>query len=44
MHKFIQIQRFAKGLFNNDQQGQNASRIILRILKAKSPHLSGIEE
>ena len=44
MYKFTQIQRFAKSLFDNDQQASKASQIMLGILKAKSPRISRIAE
>lgn len=44
MYKFIQIQRFAKQLFDNDCQTQKASRIMLGIIKAKSPRINQIAE
>ena len=44
MYKFIQIQRFAKTLFDNDKQARKASRIMLGILEAKSPRISRIAE
>lgn len=44
MYKFIQIQRFAKCLFDTDQQALKASQIMLGILKAKSPRISRIAE
>ncbi len=44
MYKFIQIQRFAKELFDTDKEVHKASQIMLGILKAKSPRISRIAE
>jgi len=44
MYKFIQIQRFANQLFEDDKTASKASRIMLGILKAKSPRISRIAE
>lgn len=44
MYKFIQIQRFAKTLFEDERTASKASQIMLGILKAKSPRISRIAE
>lgn len=44
MYKFIQIQRFAKGLFDNEKTASQASRIMLSIMDAKSPRISRIAD
>jgi hypothetical protein len=44
MYKFIQVQRFAKSLFDNEDTAVKASRIMLGILAAKSPRLSRIAD
>jgi len=44
MYKFIQIQRFAKQLFDNDKTASKASQIMLGILKARSPRISRIAD
>jgi hypothetical protein len=44
MYKFIQIQRFAKQLFEDEKTAMKASRIMIGILKAKSPRISRIAD
>ena len=44
MFKFIQVQRFAKRLFDDDETARKASRIMLGILSAKSPRISQIAD
>jgi hypothetical protein len=44
MYKFIQIQRFANLLFDDEKIANKASRIMLGILKAKSPRISRIAD
>jgi hypothetical protein len=44
MYKFIQIERFAKSLFDCERDAQKASRVMLGILKAKSPRISRIAD
>jgi len=44
MYKFIQIERFAKALFDNENDAEKASRIMLGILKAKSPRIGRIAD
>ena len=44
MYKFIQIQRFAKRLFDTDQEANKASEIMLGILTARSPRISRIAD
>lgn len=44
MYKFIQIQRFAKVLFDDDKAASQASRIMLGIMNAKSPRISRIAD
>ena len=44
MYKFIQIERFAKTLFDNDKDAEKASKIMLGILAAKSPRISRIAD
>ena len=44
MYKFIQIQRFAKTLFDKEGTAEKASRIMLGIWEAKSPRISRIAD
>jgi len=44
MYKFIQIQRFANQLFEDDKTAAKASQIMLGILKAKSPRFIRIAD
>jgi hypothetical protein len=44
MYKFIQIQRFAKTLFDDEGAADKTSQIKLGILKAKSPRISRIAD
>jgi hypothetical protein len=44
MYKLLQIQRFAKQIFDNDKQADQASEIMEAILEAKSPRISGIAD
>jgi hypothetical protein len=44
MYKFIQIQRFAKQIFDDDKQADQASEIMEAILEAKSPRISDIAD
>jgi hypothetical protein len=44
MFKFIQVQRFAKRLFDDEDTARKASRIMLGILAAKSPRISQIAD
>lgn len=44
MYKFIQVHRFAKRLFDDDDSAVKASRIMLGILAAKSPRINRIAE
>lgn len=44
MYKFIQIQRFAKRLFETDKESGKAGEIIDGVLTAKSPRISDIAD
>lgn len=44
MYKFIQIQRFAKQLFDDDKKAEQASEIMEAILEAQSPRISDIAD
>lgn len=44
MYKFMQIQRFAKSLFEDDRSATQASEIIEAILEAQSPRISEIAD
>ena len=44
MYKFIQVQRFAKSLFADEDTAIKASRIMFGILAAKSPRISRIAD
>lgn len=44
MYKFIQIQRFAKRLFETDKESAKAGEIIDGVLTAKSPRISDIAD
>jgi len=44
MYKFIQIQRFANQLFDDEKTASKASRIMVGILTAKSPWISRIAD
>lgn len=40
MYKFIKLQQFAKQLFDDSKTSEKTSRIMLGILKVKSPRIS----
>lgn len=44
MYKFMEIERFAKSLFDTDREAKKASKIMMGILEAKSPRISRIAD
>ena len=44
MYKFMQIEKFAKVIFDSEKAAQKASKIIDGILQAKSPRISDVAD
>jgi DNA repair exonuclease SbcCD ATPase subunit len=44
MYKFMQIEKFAKVIFDSEKAARKASKIIAGVLQAKSPRISDIAD